>query len=163
MHLEAMTEPDCRSYWTWSMVGSQWEVHRVLGLNSLVSEFTTVGIRWGNITFEPSWRTAWWRSILEESMLETTATSRDQLIILTMDRRRTLMGGCYTWCMLYLVLTHDHGMEREMDNLPLCSTIMVVLRTTMREGEWWWERDGGYRWIWEISGIIGWLGLEDHI
>jgi hypothetical protein len=21
-------------------------------------------------------------------------------------------GACYTWCMLYLVITNDHGMER---------------------------------------------------
>ena len=35
-----------------------------------------------------------------------------QLVIMRMKGRQTMLGGCCTWCMLYSVSTHDHGMER---------------------------------------------------
>ena len=39
-----------------------------------------------------------------------------------------VLGVC-----LYSVSTHDHGMERETDDLTLCSAMMVELWTRKRE------------------------------
>jgi len=45
-----------------------------------------------------------------------------------------VLGVFCTWCMLYSVSTHDHDMEEmEMDDLTLCSAMMVELWTRKRE------------------------------
>jgi len=43
---------------------------------------------------------------------EAEATFMGQLGIMRMKGRKTILGGCCTWCMLYSVSTHDHVMER---------------------------------------------------
>jgi len=62
--------------------------------------------------------------------------------------------------MLYSVLTHDHGMEIERDDLTFCSAIMVELWTRKRDGGQRWEQYGGYEWICEIRGKTCLIGLS---
>ena len=81
---------------------------------------------------------------------EAEATFRGQLVIIRIEGRHTILGGCCTWCMLYLVYavlgvcctrcmlvlgvnsSSRHG-EIERDDFTLCSVMMVELWTTKRE------------------------------
>jgi len=53
--------------------------------------------------FELSWRAGWWRMILKGGTPEAEATFRAQLGIVGMNGTQTLVGGCSTRRMLYLV------------------------------------------------------------
>jgi len=43
---------------------------------------------------------------------EAEVTFRGELVIMGMKGRQTILGGCWTKCMLYSVSTHDHVMAR---------------------------------------------------
>jgi len=83
-----------------------------------------------------------------------------------------VLGVCSTWCMLYLVYTalrvrsnwcmrHSvyaepsiqsrarHGLI-ERNNLTLCYAILIELWTRKQGGEWRWEPDAGYEWMWTV-------------
>jgi len=120
-----------------------------------------------HFTFELSWRAGWWQSIVKEGALEAEATFKRQLIIMRMEGRPTILGGCCTRCGLYSVYAvlgvnswSCHG-EIERDHLTLCSAMMVELWTRKREMGEEDENDmedmSGY----EKSEVrLAWLGWE---
>ena len=167
MHSEAVIEQVWRCIWRLrsseigNLEGGGKEARRVLmRLYLLVSSLTTVGMWWGDLIFRLSWRAGWWRSILLGGTPEAAATFRGPFVIMTMKGRQTILGGCCTQWMLYLVLTQDHGMGIDRDDLTLCSAMMVQLWTRKRDGEWRWEQYGEYEQIWEIRGTTCLIGLR---
>jgi len=121
----------------------------------------------GGFTFEFSWR----------GPPEAEATVRGHLVIMTMKRRQSIIGGCCSQCMLYSVYRilganswSRHG-ETQRDDLTLCSAIIVELWTRKREMGYQDENDvEDYKRIWEICGTtcligLGWpsIGVITHL
>jgi len=93
----------------------------------------------GDFTFELSWR----------GMPEAEATFQGQLIIMRMMGRDTILGGCctqcmlylvyavlgvcWTWCMLYSVPTHNHDMATLLWGflMPIINTTCIELSTAI--------------------------------
>jgi len=64
---------------------------------------------------EQDWRSTWRRSIWREARRQLRLYSLVKLYLdqkLAGSRKLSILGCCCAWCMLYLVLAHDHGMER---------------------------------------------------
>jgi len=62
---------------------------------------------------------------------------------------------CSTWCQL-MIMT---GRDREgWLNFVFCNDGRVVDEKE-RDGEWRWERGGGYEQIWELSGTTSLIGI----
>jgi len=96
MHLEAMIDR------VWRCAGRAWS-----------SEFGGVlgGGQYGG-SHDGSWDSIHWLTC-NCGNVESWVQHMPRDEKLAGSRRLLILGWCCTWCMLYLVLTHDYGMERE--------------------------------------------------
>jgi hypothetical protein len=72
-------------------------------------------------------------------MLVTEATFRGQLVIMRMQEREPIFGGCCTWCMLYSVYVQlgvyssSWDGELESDESTSCSAMIVEWSTRKKD------------------------------
>jgi hypothetical protein len=136
-----------------------------------------MGLWYCDFTFGLWWRAGWWRLIVKGSKAEAEAIFSGQLIIMRRKGRRTMLGGCWsqcmlyvvyaalgvccTWCMLYLVsLMIMTWRDREGRlNFVLCDDGWVVDEKE-RDGRWRREQCGEYKKILEIRGTTCLIGLR---
>ena len=106
MHLEAMIERDWRRTWRRSIWSRQFgrESRLELRLYSLVNLWLSECRELSTTRYAERWQTGWERQ--DSRSWDDAGTRCMQYAVYT------VLTVCCTWCMLYLVLTLDHDMER---------------------------------------------------
>jgi len=110
MHLEAMIQWVWRCTWMpWSseiegvLAGGQRTARRVLRQYSSVSSLAIIGMLRCDYTFELSWIAGWCQSFIYSGTPEGKATFSGVLLIMRIKGRKTILGVCCAWWMLYWV------------------------------------------------------------
>jgi len=109
IHLDALSEEGCKVTSPWS-IDIEWVLGCIRNWRRWIGK---------EVQLEPSLHSMFNLSLGECREFSSTRYAEREMR-LAGSRRQSILGSCSTQCMLYSVVTHDHGMQRQRRMTYLC-------------------------------------------